>query len=155
MEQWCPRSIWKVVEEAVHGGEDFGKFKKDFHVETVDQKLNAAVKREKEKEAGLVNNGYVVRDDGRLTRWRKKMEQLREDDARLKRFYLTFQPYDLPYDIQVRKEIGTLVESLKESIETRRKSLAARKVVAALERRDLQELNLTLEEEVKLKQLFA
>jgi hypothetical protein len=155
MEQWCPRSIWRVVEEAVHGSEDFGKFKEDFRVETVDQKLNAAVKREKEREAGLVSNGYVVRDDGRLVRWRKKMEQLREDDTRLKRFYLTFESYDLPYDIQVRKEIETLVESLQESIATRRKSLAARKVVAALGRRDLQELNLTLEEEAKLKQLFA
>ena len=74
------------------------------------------------------------------------MQQLRDDDTRLRRFYLTFEPYKLPYDIQARDEIESLYDSLDESIDPRRKSIAAKKVLAALDLRDLRALNLTPDE---------
>jgi hypothetical protein len=95
-------------------------------------------------------------DDERLQRWRQKVEALRESETRLSRIYLRFEPFDLPYDYQARKEIEDLRDNLFQSVAIRSKqSLAARKLVGAEKYGNLSALELTDDERCGLEELLA
>lgn len=154
--RWCPRPIWIVVEDVVGRDKAFRTFRQAFLKATESEALDRVIEQEQEIERSLVERGFVATDDGRLSRWREKVEGLRDSEARLSRIFLRFEPFDLPYDYQAREEIESLRDNLFESLAIRsRQSLAARKLLDTEQQGTLNALDLTDDERWELEALLV
>lgn len=149
--RWCPLSVWTVVEDILEREDNFKKFRDSFFSATKPEKLEKAAQQESLAAERLVKRGVVTDVPDRIERWKAKIENLRENNNKLKRIFLKFYDFNLPYDFSSREEIEELYESLLESLSIKsNRSFIAKKIEEAEEAGDLSLLELTENERLKL-----
>jgi len=145
--RFCPRSIWETVENAVGADDKFKRFHEKFVEATEPARLDVVLGLEATREEELVRLGFVHPDEERQARWRLKIDELRENEVKLRRAFIRFEAFDLPYDFAAREELVDLEDSLTDSIAAAQaRGIVARKVEAARQKRDLSLLGLDADE---------
>ncbi len=156
MGRWCPRSVWNVVEEVVEGDADFKKFLKSFLKATEPENLKNCAEAEEQISRQLVERGVVTHVGGRIDGWIEKIEALRENEEKLKRIFLKFEAFDLPYDFSAREEVMNLHESLVETLALKNNmSFVAEKIAEVESIRDLSLFDLNADQRIKLVKSIA
>jgi hypothetical protein len=155
MGRWCPRSIWSIVEENIEVDVDFNKFLKSFINATEPEKLNACAEEEEKISCRLVERGIVTLVERRIESWVEKIRELRENEDMLKRIFLKFESFDLPYDFSAREEVTNLHESLVETLAIKNNmSFIAEKIATSESMRDLSCLDLNANQKNNLVKLL-
>lgn len=150
--RWCPHSVWDVVEDVTENDAEFDAFYTSFLAATEEPELDGAYSAESLRSDRLLQMGLVTPDEGRLERWRARIESLRGNKEKLVRIFNRLEAFDMPYDYQSRTELQDLWDSLLDSISLKRnKSFAARKIEDAESAGDLELLTLSEEEDEKLR----
>ena len=154
--RWCPMTVWQVVEGSVEADGQFKRFTELFMKATEPDKLDEVVKREAFIAARLTEKNFIEDDEERLDVWRRKIEELRENEHKLTRIFLNFSPFTLPYDYSDRDNVKCVYDGLFESLEIRKKMpLIGRKLMSVRNGGDLSNLMLTEKECNNLKKLLS
>lgn len=156
MGRWCPRSVWNVVEETIEVDVDFKLFLESFLKATEPDQLIKCAEDEEKISRRLVERGIVTDVPGRVDSWIEKMEALRDNEDKLKRIFLQFESFDLPYDFSAREQVMDLHESLFETLALKRNmSFVAEKIADVERMRDLRLLDLDGKQRADLVKLLV
>lgn len=156
MGRWCPDSVWSIVEKTIEDDEGFKTFLASFLDATTPEKLKSCAEKENGISRQLVELGIVTDVSRRIENWVEKIEALRENENKLKRIFLRFDSFVLPYDFSAREEVMELHESLSETLEQKtNKSFIAEKITDVARTRDLSSLELNEKERTDLVKLLS
>lgn len=151
--RFCPGPIWDVVTQERRSEDD--AFLAGI-VECLNPEQLAAAMEEAQKDLAILRKRRMV-DCGteHLESWQDRMVSLRENPKRLLRVRRMFSDFLLPYAREDVDSIKELFDSLLESIRfAKRKNVAMRHFVAAVDAQSLGPLELDEEEAAELRQLF-
>lgn len=143
--RWCPSDAWNTLSESFEGAKQFIS---QFQDATEDSVLSKTKDEALKIQTDLTNKSLIkpVKPD-HLDNWVLRIQQLRTNDRRLKRFFTGYEAHELPYTIEQKSEINDLFDSIEEAIElSMATNIAKEKIVAVLANSDPVLVRLTDEE---------
>jgi hypothetical protein len=119
------------------------------------EKLAAAMKEAKGDLKLLRQRGMVECKDEHIGHWQERMISLRENPDRLLRVRRMFSDFQLPYTREDVDQVQDVFETLLESVRfAKRKNVAMRHFISAVDEHSLDPLHLDEGEATELRQLF-
>jgi hypothetical protein len=141
--RWCPNSVWSVVEEMIDRDNFFEKFMETFKKETDSESLKKLASELRNIEKFLLEKNIVIPDEERIEKWCSKIIDLRENVEKLRRLFIDYESFLLPYEVNYKNEVEELHDSMIESIDLmKRKSIVAKYVLRATKTNDIELLNI-------------
>jgi 5'-3' exonuclease len=128
----------------------------EFRRRTVTTELERILNIERANEQILIDRRFVDEDEERFSKWKDRIEEIRESKKRLARIYLDYESFEFPYRYEDRQNVSDVYESLADSLAlARNESVVVRKIHDAIEMSNLGELSLTANQLVDLRAMFS
>jgi hypothetical protein len=146
---WCPNEIWKVAHPFIE--ENFSEFNKWLSEITSEETLSKAKSQCNADLEQLNASGIKIKGNPAEVR----IQNLQRNKVKLKRLYLAYEDFSLPYALDDSDGLKKLFDSLKETMNSKSEHLAVKKFKAALQTLDLIKLKLSEDELIKLKKFMG
>jgi len=144
---WIPISVWDKVEDMNAAGEE--KYIIWFEKLTNPEKTEEA--RKLAKTDMIKYKKYIDYDENKIDSWLERVDSLRGNTEKLKRYYYQYSKILMPYDFSNKKEVNDLFENIEKTLEMKnRLYVTGKKVRDAISSKNLDLIHKLTKEEIAI-----